>query len=222
MGRHCGFNFYKLEDGKLVDADVIEVDWGNGNHEMYNCLNVDGRCEATDIFLNAVIKHEAESVKRWFTDEEIKPEDKYTAYVLLNHPELQGHTEKYSSDSEWFIKFFYTSLEEFKSLFDFEQAQKEHDETLDRIKMKIVELKDEIEDLRKHQERSKTKVAFDGFEERIQDLKERIREEQECLEDYKEDDYGYDHYMYIKHDLETVEELIKNDPDLIVAAYAND
>ena len=221
MGRHCGFEFYKLKDGKFEDAEVVEVYWGCGP-KMYNYLNIDGRCDATEIFLDTVTKYEAESVRRFFSDEEIKPEEKYTAYVLLNHPELEGHIEKYEHDSEWFRKFFYMPLDKFKSLFDFEEAQKEHDETLARIEARIVELKAEIEDLRVHQERSETKVAFDGFEERIQDLKERIKEEQECFEDYKVDDYGYDHYMYIKHDLETVEELIKNDPDLIVAAYAND
>ena len=225
MGRECGFSFYKLVNNKLVDAPVITVDYGNG-HEQENYLNICGRCEATDIFLTAVCNKER--CHYGWSKTSLKPEEKYTARLLLNHPELDGfevHKDKADmefGDPEWFTKFFYVGFEKFKNLFDFDEAQKEHDDCINVLKEEITNYRKEIESLRIHQENAKTKVAFDGFEESINEIKEKIQRNQTCIKETEEDDYGYDPYMYIKNDLEIAEKLMKDDADLIVAIYASD
>lgn len=225
MGRECGFSFYKLVNNKLVDAPVITVDYGNGP-EQENYLNICGRCVATDIFLTAVANKERHHYG--WNEPSLKPEEKYTAYLLLNHPELDGfevHEDNADfefEDSEWFTKFFYVGFEAFKSMFDFDEAQKEHDDCIKRLKDRITDCQKEIESLRIHQENAKTKVAFDGFKESINEIKEEIQQNEMCIKETEEDDYGYDHYMYIKNDLEIAEKLMKDDADLIVAIYASD
>ena len=110
----------------------------------------------------------------------------------------------------------------FKSMFDFDEAQKEHDDCIKRLKDRITDCQKEIESLRIHQENAKTKVAFDGFKESINEIKEEIQQNEMYIKETEEDDYGYDHYMYIKNDLEIAEKLMKDDADLIVAIYASD
>ena len=225
MGRQCGFKFYKYVDGSLVGAPVITVDYGNGpEKKCYTCIY--GRCEATGIFLDAVCSNGPYS-NDWKND--LKPEEKYTPHLLLNHPELDGfevHKEKddpyYNYYGDWYSKYFYYGLENFKKLFDFDEAQKRHDNNIQRMKNEVVEYKNEIESMRKHQENATTKVAFDSFEEKIKEIKEIIRETSNCIADLQEDDYDYDHYMCIKRDIEIVERLITNDPELIVVAFASD
>ena len=55
MGRHCGFSFYRLVDGKLEDAAVVTKPWLEDENELCNWLQIDGRCDATTIFLDLVI-----------------------------------------------------------------------------------------------------------------------------------------------------------------------
>ena len=85
----------------------------------------------------------------------------------------------------------------------------------------LIDMQKELESLRKHKENAKTKVAFDGFEEQIKYLKENIFYKKESIKDYEEDDYDYNHYMWIKEDLERVEQVIKDDPNIIVVAYGS-
>ena len=139
MGRHCGFYFYKFVDGKLVDAKVVH-EWCDEKEEMTNCLTIDGRCEATKIFLSAILEKEP---KRDFFGIEIKPEDRYRAYLLMNHPELDGF-EKHEEDNEWFIKLFYLDLDDFKEIFPFDVAYANNEELIQNRRDEIVELKEEI------------------------------------------------------------------------------
>ena len=222
MGRQCGFEFYKLKDGKIVEAPVIKEDYDdNFCNYVYFC----GRCEATDIFLEAVIQKTPHGL--WYMGD-YKPEEKYSVRLLMNHPELDGfevHKEKEDSNSpfsDWFKKFFYVGTDKFKSLFDFEKAQQDHDNAIKEAKERIHELLMEIETIRLPQEKAKTEVAFKGFSETIKELKEEIQSEKSFIKGMENDDYDYDHYMYIKNDLELVEKLIKEDPELIVAAFASD
>ena len=187
MGRHCGFYFYRLVGDEFVDANVVHC-WLDENDEMCNWLNIDGRCDATDIFLTLVSNKE--KCNTWFY-KDIKPEDKYTAYLLMNHPELDGL--EYKKDIEkydgWFKKYFYIGIEKFKSNFDFDEAQKEHDDNIQRLKDEIIDYKEEIKEIRAHQENAKTKVAFDCFEEKIKELKDNINSTKEYIKDIEEDDY---------------------------------
>ena len=216
MGRHCGFYFYKLVDDKLEDAKVVH-EWCDKNEEMTSCLNIDGRCEATKIFLSAILEKEP---KRDFFGIEIKPDDKYRAYLLMNHPELDG-LEKREDGNEWFIKFFYLGLDEFKEIFPFDVAYANNEELIQNRRDEIVELKEEINSIRTHQENARTKAAFDGFERTIKELKEQI-EYRKCDIKDLEEDYDIEHYRTIETYLEMVEEIIKEDPNIIVVAYAND
>ena len=158
MGRYCGFCFYKLINNKLVDAPVITIDYGNGP-EQENCLDICGRCEATDIFLEAV--RSKELYWHQWDHSLLKPEEKFTVRLLLNHPELDDfevHKEKEEvkyGDPDWFTKFIYIGFEKFKNLFDFDEAQKEHDDFIKRLKQEIVDCQKEIESLRVHQENAK-------------------------------------------------------------------
>lgn len=86
MGRHCGFSFYRLVDGKLEAANVVTNPWLEDSDELCDWLQIDGRCEATTIFLDLVISKEV--YKSW--GKEMRAEEKYIAYLLLNHPELDG------------------------------------------------------------------------------------------------------------------------------------
>ena len=225
MGRFCGFSFSKLVDGKLEEANVVENPWPKDEIEFCNWLFIDGRCEATDIFLGLVIDKEA----RVGWGEKRKPEEKYSAHLLLNHPELDGLRQyrALSDDNsegydEWFDKYFYVGIDEFKSNFDFDEAQKAHDSLIEERKENISECKKEIESLRKHQERAKTKVAFNCFEEKIRELKESILNDKNCINNLEEDDYDYDHYMAIKQYIEIVEKAIADHPDVIAVAFAED
>ena len=148
MGRHCGFYFYRLVDGKLEDAHVVTNPWLEDENKLCNWLQIDGRCSATTIFLDLVKNKEIN--KGW--KEERKPEEKYTSYLLLNHQELDGfkkywklkeyHSKEYEG---WFDKYFYIGVEKFKSSFDFEEAQKTHDRWIQNYKNNILEYKKEIE-----------------------------------------------------------------------------
>lgn len=220
MGRHCGFSAYKKDGDNLVKVDIFDA-WEEGKKTYW--LGIDGRCPATDIFLDAVYSREAKSVHSFASESEITKSDKYSAYLLLNHPELDKH-EEYEKDyqTEWFSKFFYVGLKEFKKLFDFDEAERKHQELLKSIEQDISDCEKEIKELRIHQENSKTKVAFKGFQDEIASLKEKISDYKSCLEEAKEDDYDYNHYMWIKEYIELCEEKIKEDPDLIIAAWAND
>lgn len=227
MGRECGFEFYKLVNDKLANANVVH-EWLDEKKDMCNCLYICGRCEATDIFLNAVWSKEKSKRHGYDSNEELKPEDKFVVCLLLNHPELDGFSipwkiEEYNESYKgWFYKYCYYNLNEFKNLFDFERAQKEHDDTIKNYEDSITYCQNEVELLRKHQENAKTKVAFDGFEEKIEELKDKIEYYKEQIIDIKEYDYDYDHYMMIKKYLEAVETKIKEDEDLIVTAFASD
>ena len=225
MGRHCGFSFYRLVDGKLEAANVVTNPWLEDSDELCDWLQIDGRCEATTIFLDLVISKEV--YKSW--GKEMKAEEKYIAYLLLNHPELDGFkqmcklSEYHSKEDEgWFCKYFYIGIEKFKSHFDFEKAQQIHDGWIRHYKDNILKCEKEIESLITHQERAETKAAFDGFEEKINKLKERISSCEESICDLKEDDYDYDHYQTIECYIQKVEKVIAEQPDVIAVAWAND
>lgn len=225
MGIHCGFYFYKLVDGKLEDANVVANAWSEDENKLSNWLQIDGRCDATKIFLNLVTEKEPNI--GWF--EKRKPEERYTAYLLLNHPELDGFQQNcelskcYGEEYEgWVDKYFYIGVSKFKSQFDFEEAQKTHNACIQDYKDSVLEDKKEIELLRTHQEKAKTKVAFDGFEEKINELKENISSAKEAIREFEEDDYDYEHYMTIKSYIEKVEKVITEQPDVIAVAFAND
>ncbi len=83
MGRHCGFYFYILKDGNLEKANVVNNSWLEDDENPSSWLQIDGRCDATTIFLNLIRSKEPNV--GWF--EVRKLEDRYTPYLLLNHPE---------------------------------------------------------------------------------------------------------------------------------------
>lgn len=214
MGVDVGFKLYYFNNNKLEEVNLF-------NNYGYNCnyLNIRGRCDATYRFVDLVDSFRKKNA--YFDD--AKPEDKYSCYLLLNHPELDG-LEDHSNSKElggWFAKYFYFSLEKFKSSFDFIEAQEKHDDLLKELNEKLIDMQKEVESLRIHQENAKTKIAFDGFEAKIKELKEMIAFQKEYIKDKEEDDYDYNHYMWIKKDIERVEEIIKNDPDIVVVAYAS-
>lgn len=224
MGREVGFEFFWLIDNKLVPAEVATEDWDFDPRKtsyIFTC----GRCKATDIFLRAVENKESPNAYK----RDAKPEDKYSAYLLMNHPEFDGfEVHKREGDTgwdwydDWFKKYFYYGFEDFKKLFDFEEAQKKHDDWLKDLDQEILDYQKEIESIRKHQEKAKTKVAFDGFEENIQKIKEYLLETQQSKKDIEEDDYDYLHYMSIKSHFEQVERIMKEDQSVVVAAFASD
>ena len=115
MSRMCGFNFFKLENGKLLStkaACVIrgkEISWENN-------LTIYGFSKIIDIFLEAF-----NDISPSLSIEELKPEDKYFSNFIFNHPELDGYELHYEKDDprsnyygEWFDKFFYKDFENFK------------------------------------------------------------------------------------------------------------
>ena len=119
MGVDVGFEFYRYKNNKLEEANII-----NDDGYICNYLNICGRCDATYLFVNLIEQYEKEGSYR----DDAKPEDKYVSYLLLNHPELNGledHSKEYEWE-KWYKKYFYYSLEDFKSRFDFEGAQIEH------------------------------------------------------------------------------------------------
>lgn len=225
MGREVGFEFYKLVNNKLIKAPVATIDYGSGP-EQESCLFICGRCEATEIFLTAVCDKEPHHYG--WSDTPLKPEEKYSACLLLNHHELDGfevhedNADSWFGDPEWFTKYFYVGFDQFKKMFDFDKAQKEHDDCINELKEGIADYRKEIESLRIHQENAKTKAAFDGFKESINEIKEKIQQNEAYIKEMEEDDYDYDHYMYIKNYLASVERLMKEDPELIVAVFASD
>lgn len=209
MGLECGFDFYKMVEGKLVP---INVEDRVEDRSFENSLFICGRCEATYTFCNPIVAKEDRN-------------SDYCPFLLMNHPELDGY-EHHRKDTgsvpqEYVDKFFYYGLDEFKSLFDFEVAQRKHDEAIKEIKTYVKQYRKDIESLRKHQEAAQTKVAFDGFEEKIKERQEDLQCALDELKDTVEDDYVYNHYMWIKEDIEIVEKIIKEDPDIIVAAFAS-
>lgn len=215
MGLDVGFEFYIFRNGKLEEANIIDS-WDN---KKCNYLNICGRCNATYLFTNLIDQFRKKSA---FSDD-AKPEDKYTPHALLNHQEMDGyedHTDEKNNEG-WFRKYFFLSLNDFKTHFNFEEVQEKHDNLLKELNEELVELEKEVESLRVHQENAKTKVSFNCFEEKIKVLKEEITYKKAYVKDTEEDDYDYNHYVWIKEDIEKVEEIIKKDPETIVVAYAS-
>lgn len=214
MGVEVGFSFYKYVNNKLEEVNVIN-DFGS----MCNYLNICGRCDATYLFVSLVEQFRKDGCYK----DDAKPEDKYSPRLLLNHPELDGFVDHCDQDerNKWFRKYFFLSLKDFKSHFDFDEAQDKHDNLLKELNDELVLLQKEMESLRIHQENAKTKVAFDGFEEKINEIKEKITYKKEYIKDIEEDDYGYNHFMWIKQDIEQVEIIMKENPDIVVVAYAS-
>lgn len=215
MGVEVGFEFYKFKNGKLEEENIIE-DW---DHIVCNYLNICGRCDATYLFVDLVERFNKSSSYK----DDAKPEDKYYSYLLLNHPELDGYEDHSEQDNwdGWFRKYFFFSLKAFKSHFDFDNAQEKHDKLLKDLNEELVDMQKELESIRTHQENAKTKAAFDGFEEKIKEVKENITYKKDYIKDIEEDDYDYNHYMWIKEDIERVEQIIKDNPDIVVVAYAS-
>lgn len=215
MGVDVGFRFKRFQNGKLEKANIIDDYY----EDKCDYLNICGRCDATYLFVNLV----EQFMKEGSYKEDAKPEDKYYSYLLFNHPELDGF-EDHSGENEYnprFRKYFYLSLEKFKSHFDFDEATRKHDATLKELNEQLVEMQQEVESIRTHQENAKTQVAFDGFTKQIEELKEEISCKKEVIKDYEEDDYDYNHYKWIKEDIERVEQIMKNDPDIVVVGYAS-
>ena len=217
MGRYCGFLFYRFENGKFIKANVVHK-FNHSDEEMVNWFLINGRCDATTIFLKMVKDKET---YRSIINNNFKPEKKYFAYLLLNHPELDGFENK-SKHYDWFSKYFYIGLDTFQKAFDFDEAQKQHDDHIQRQKKCISEYREEIESLRTQQKRSETKAAFECFEEKIQELREKIVETEEYIIDIEEDDYDYNHYMWIKEYLEVSKDIIDKYPEVVVFAFAMD
>ena len=221
MGRHCGFYFYKFLENKLEPANVVNK-FLDDSLEMCNWLNVDGRCECTSTFL-MVIKDFCSSKEKEHLNKELNlnSEERIVICPLLNHPELDGFIEKGTGDY-WDTKYCYMPLKEFRNVFDFDEAEKEHNQYIKRLNKEIRDYKKEIEDIRTHQERAETKIAFECFEEKIEEIKGKIGDTKMCLQDIIEYDYEYEHSVLIKHFFEVIDELTSKDPDLIVVAYADD
>ena len=221
MGRHCGFEFYKLKNGKFEPVKVVK-EFLDKSLEMCNWLNVDGRCDCTTLFLRSIVgfcsSKEKESSKEASNSH---LEERIEFCLLLNHSELDGFIEKGTGDY-WDRKYCYMSLEKFKNEFDFDETQKEHDKAIKKLKDEIKDYKKEINDIRTHQEKAETRVAFGCFEEKINELKDKINDTKLYLQDTIEDDYEYNHSVLIKRFFEIIEDLTSKDPDLIVVAYAND
>lgn len=217
MGVEVGFEFYRLVNNNLVPANVVEDRFLN-NKSLCNNLLICGRCEATNIFIDAV-----NSFDPHHGCSELKPEEKYSPYLLLNHKELDGFEDHRGEEkwNGWFRKYFYCSLDDFKNRFDFDEAQKEHDNWLKRLNEDINDYEKEIESIRYHQENAKTKIAFEGFQKRINKLNDEIKQTRLTIKDVEEDDYDYNHYMWIKEYIEIVKEKIKTDENLIVIAFAS-
>ena len=214
MGVEVGFKFYRCINGKLEKANIIKE-----YNDTCNYIFICGRCEATYTFIRLVEQFEKEGSYK----DEAKPEDKYSSYLLLNRPELDGYEdhdgEKYSCG--WYKKYFYLSLEDFKSHFDFDEAQRKHNETLKELREELIEHQQEIESLRVHQENAKTKMAFECFEEKIKETKQIAIDKKEYIKDIEEDDYDYNHYMWIKEDIMQVEKIMEENPDIVVVAFAS-
>ena len=148
MGLDVGFEFYRYRNNKFEEANII-----NDDGYICNYLNICGRCDATYLFVNLIEQYEKEGSYR----DDAKPEDKYVSYLLLNHPELNGledHSKENGWD-KWYKKYFYYSLEDFKSRFDFEEAQIKHDRLLKELNDELNDLQKEKENLRTHQENAR-------------------------------------------------------------------
>ena len=217
MGREIGFEFYKLQNNKLIEANVIKDKYGC-REEKVNYLFICGRCKATDIFADIFLSKDPNYFKN---PDLLSPEEKFTPYILLNHPELDNFEDhqKDKNNHGWFKKLFYIGIDDFKNNFDFNETEREHNEKVNYYTNEMLLKRDEIKELRKYQQNAKTKAAFEGFSEEIKALKEEIdtlREERDYIMD---DDYDFNHYKWIKEDIEIVENLIREDADLIVLAF---
>lgn len=215
MGRDCGFELFKLKDNKLEEAKILD-DGFSGT--KINFINIRGRCEATEVFLNAVYQKNPKYT--CWDNSSIAPDDRFTPILLLNHPELDGL--RFEPNVDWSRKLCFLDIGDFKKLFDFESSEKQHQKVLHDITQSIRKKEEEIEKLRKFQLKAQTEVAFDGFQKQIDNLKIEIQEKEEYFAELSEDDYDYDHYQYIKEAFEDVEKVIAEDPNIIVTAYASD
>ena len=64
-------------------------------------------------------------------------------------------------------------------------------------------------------------MAFECFEEKIKEAKQIAMDKKEYIKDIEEDDYDYNHYMWIKEDITRVEKIMENNPDVVVVAFAS-
>ena len=225
MSRWCGFYIYKFENGKLIDVKVPVNIFEGGiteEHDLFIC----GRCEATDAFSNMFFEVKP-NLYAW--SDSLKPEDKFTPYLLMNHPELDNfevHKTKddpfYEYRPDWFRKYFYVGLDAFRDSIKLDEVEKEHNDIIQTYKDDIASYEKEIECIRCHQEKAKTKAVYDGFERSIRGLRRKIGEAKSHVKYYEKDDYDFAKYMKIKQYLLIVEELIQKDPDLVVVAYFSD
>ena len=122
MSRTCGFKFYKMKNGKLVREKAALVDYGEGPN-LEDCISINGFTKVTDIFLEACLSKKRPSSCE-IINIDLKPEEKYFPNLIFNHPELNGIELHYDKNTflgecygEWFEKFFYIDIGDFKKMF---------------------------------------------------------------------------------------------------------
>lgn len=194
MGLEIGFDLYKKEpldkEGKFIEAD-IETPW------------VCGRTETTYSWGEEFTFNQTETITPVFQ---------------------KGLKDKVEKLEEYSEKYSLITLEEFKEpiLKAIKEAINQRDEDKLNLVKDISKYEKEIKELRELQKTctEDQEFAFNKWEEKIEELKEKISYAHESYDEYDDEDYDYTHALWVKDLLEKMEEYLKEDKYYVVPFYS--
>lgn len=192
MGLEIGFNVWKNEDGKLVKYDLSEGE----QDRTWVC----GRCDVTNAW-------EYGQSTDFAKDRFIEPvfNEEFDKYLV--------DTE----DSDYKVILNYVDFHKFKEhiMQAIDEAYHTIAESVTRAKTYIVELNEQIKEYQELQLRSTTDFVFDKFQEKVEDCRKLITEEQQYIDDSAKEN----HYQIkaVENMLNDIEKYLKQ--GLVVTTY---
>lgn len=194
MGLEIGYYLYEKksldEEGKYVKPDV-DTDW------------VCGRCEV---------------VNSWGKLFEFEQEKEICPVFQ------EGLKDKKESLEEYSIEYKLVDFKEFKEYVSeaILATKKECEKIRQNIIKKIKDAKDTIQELHELQMRctADQEFAFDKWSDEILDLKKCIKEYNDYIDSYYEEDYDYNHACAVEDLLAEMEKHLKEDKYYIIPYYS--
>lgn len=197
MGLEVGFDVWDKKDGKLVKHELSE--------EEHDKTWVCGRCDVT---------------YAWDYGTSTDYEGRVFTSVVFDK-EFDGYTEKDPKyESTRVLK--YIPFDEFKA--HIMESVDEEIKNLTHAKhaawVRIAEMKSQIKEYQELQLKSTTDFVFDKFQEKIEEARSNIKEDQDYIDTVEEEDYDYTHAIAVRDMLGDMEKYIKE--GLVVTTFFSD
>lgn len=197
MSREIGYNVWENKDGKLIRHPLSQ--------EQYDRTWVCGRCDATYVWgYGCSWDYENKKYVEAVFNKEF---DNYS----LNVPDLEySRILKYIDFKDFKNHIMEVVTEEYQTAAQAKSVARKH----------ILELKGRIKEYQELQLRSTSDFVFDKFQEKIDDCREIVSEEQSYIDIDAEEDYGYSHAKAVEQMLKDIEKYLKD--GFIVSTFFSD